>query len=84
MKHIVNNNKKNQHILTAGEAGQGVVENRQKLAELCEGPRVSEVTLQHRLARRQVEREVTFTGVIPTACPGAPVIPNQLGLFTHC
>lgn len=41
--------------LTANQARQGLAEKRQQLAELCEGPGVSGVTLQHRAARRHIE-----------------------------
>lgn len=41
--------------LTANQARQGLAEKRQQLAEFCEGPGVSGVTLQHRAARRHIQ-----------------------------
>lgn len=41
--------------LTANQARQRLAEKRQQLAEFCEGPGVSGVTLQHRAARRHIQ-----------------------------
>lgn len=62
--------------LTADQAGQGLAEKRQQLAQLREGPGVSGVALQHRAAGGHVEggriHRVHFSCLAPGARGSAP------------
>lgn len=62
--------------LTAYQAGQGLAEKRQQLAELREGPGVSGVALQHRAACGHVQRgrihRVHLSGLSRESGPARP------------